>query len=152
MIIDVCIWYLVGCGIVKAFEPRIVHIQGANPTLVSAGVEVRHSDDYVLETKKSVRRESKDSLSQSEIENLISQYFPENSDIMIKIAKLESNFNPNAVHINTNGTKDIGLMQVNSIHGYDEEWIKNPVNNLKAARIIYDTQGLSAWVTYKKYL
>lgn len=32
------------------------------------------------------------------------------------IAKVESNFNPSAVAKNTNGTKDIGLMQINTIH------------------------------------
>lgn len=32
------------------------------------------------------------------------------------IAKTESGFNSNATNINKNGTKDIGLMQINSAH------------------------------------
>ncbi|GFO58976.1 hypothetical protein GMST_13010 [Geomonas silvestris] len=37
-----------------------------------------------------------------------------NPQILRAIAKVESNFNPRAVHRNTNGTFDFGLMQINS--------------------------------------
>lgn len=37
-----------------------------------------------------------------------------NPQILRAIAKVESNFNPAAVNVNTNGSYDIGLMQVNS--------------------------------------
>jgi len=36
--------------------------------------------------------------------------------ILRAIAKVESNFNERAVGHNNNGTRDIGLMQINSIH------------------------------------
>ena len=38
------------------------------------------------------------------------------AELLWGIAKTESEFNPRAVGINKNGTKDLGLMQVNSIH------------------------------------
>lgn len=38
------------------------------------------------------------------------------AELLWGIAKTESGFNPRAVGRNSNGTKDIGLMQVNSIH------------------------------------
>ena len=38
------------------------------------------------------------------------------AELLWGIAKTESEFNPRAVGINENGTKDLGLMQVNSIH------------------------------------
>lgn len=38
-----------------------------------------------------------------------------NPQILRAIAKVESNFNPAAVNVNTNGSYDFGLMQVNSI-------------------------------------
>jgi soluble lytic murein transglycosylase-like protein len=37
-----------------------------------------------------------------------------NVDLLRSIAKNESNFNPNAIHWNTDGTHDIGIMQINS--------------------------------------
>jgi soluble lytic murein transglycosylase-like protein len=39
-----------------------------------------------------------------------------NPDILYAISGHESNHNPRAVHFNTNGTYDFGLMQINSIH------------------------------------
>jgi len=34
--------------------------------------------------------------------------------LLIAIAKVESNFNPKAIHVNTDLTEDVGLMQINS--------------------------------------
>lgn len=39
-----------------------------------------------------------------------------NETILISIAKTESGFNPSAININTNGSRDIGIMQINSTH------------------------------------
>jgi soluble lytic murein transglycosylase-like protein len=36
--------------------------------------------------------------------------------LLIAIAKVESGFNPHAVHVNPDGTEDIGTMQINSRH------------------------------------
>lgn len=81
-------------------------------------------------------------------ESLIKKYFPDNYEMMIKIAMWESSMNPNAVNINRNGTKDVGYFQINSIHGYDESYLKVPENNVKVAREIYDKQGYQAWASY----
>lgn len=61
--------------------------------------------------------------------------------ILLKnIAVIESGGNPNAIRINENGTKDYGLMQINSIHfrqlslwGINEGNILNPKINIYAA-------------------
>jgi hypothetical protein len=42
-----------------------------------------------------------------------------NPTLLESIARVESNLNPNAVNRNTNGTSDIGLMQINSA------WLKS---------------------------
>lgn len=94
--------------------------------------------------------------SMSEIEKKICDTFPEDCDTMIAIAYAENrtlNAAPNP-NVNSNGSVDCGLMQVNSIHGYDCDYLENIENNLKVAREIYDREGLGAWSTYKsgKYL
>jgi hypothetical protein len=60
-----------------------------------------------------------------------------NPQILRAIAKVESNFNPVAVHRNTNGSFDFGLMQINSIWAPTlgkERWnsLGDPCNNAKA--------------------
>lgn len=83
------------------------------------------------------------------IEEKIRITFPEEPDIMLAIAKAESKLNPHALNrANRNGSVDIGIFQINSIHGYDEEYLKNEDNNLKIAREIYEKQGITAWASY----
>lgn len=57
--------------------------------------------------------------------------------LLKNIAKIESAGNPNAIRINDNGTKDYGLMQINSIHfkrlsrwGINEHNIMEPKINI----------------------
>ncbi len=54
--------------------------------------------------------------------------------LLIAIAKGESNFNPRAVNINRNGTKDYGIMQINSYwlekYKIPKEWIFEPCYNI----------------------
>lgn len=83
------------------------------------------------------------------IEEKIRITFPEEPDIMLAIAKAESQLNPHAINrANRNGSVDTGIFQINSIHGYDEEYLKNEDNNLKIAREIYEKQGITAWASY----
>lgn len=83
------------------------------------------------------------------IEDKIRRLFPEDPETMIAIAKAESKLNPHAINrANRNGSFDTGIFQINSIHGYDEEFLKNEDNNLKVAREVYDKQGITAWSAY----
>lgn len=56
--------------------------------------------------------------------------------LLYAIAKVESNFNPNAINKNTNGSYDYGIMQINSSHyktlGHDI-WLSlsDPCTNIK---------------------
>ena len=91
------------------------------------------------------------------IEEKIADTFPENPSIMLAIAKAESGLNPLATNKNKNGTRDTGLMQINSIHGYDDLDMMDVDKNLDAARKIYDLQGITAWAafnngSYKQFL
>lgn len=71
----------------------------------------------------------------------------------------ESRGNTNAYGVNTNGTSDGGLMQINSIHtdliSLQDRF--DPVKNMRAAYQIYQGSGWKAWSTfnngsYAKYL
>ncbi len=54
--------------------------------------------------------------------------------LLISIAKVESGFNPRAVNVNRNGTRDYGIMQINShwLEKYKipKEWIFEPCYNI----------------------
>lgn len=54
--------------------------------------------------------------------------------LLIAIARVESNFNPRAVNVNKNGTKDYGIMQINSSwlerYRIPKEWIFEPCYNI----------------------
>lgn len=82
------------------------------------------------------------------IEEKIAKTFPENPTIMMAIAQAESGMNPLASHKNTNGSVDIGLFQINSIHGKDQLELFDVDHNIEVARQVYEKQGLGAWVAF----
>lgn len=91
------------------------------------------------------------------VEAKIAKAFPEDPKLMIAVAKAESGLNPRAIHKNTNGTLDIGIFQINTVHGYDQLSLTDIDTNIKVAREIYNKQGLKAWTViatgaYKKFL
>lgn len=77
------------------------------------------------------------------------------------ICMAESSGNTNATNYNTNGSTDMGLMQVNSIHADmvsgDLQSLYDPATNVRIAYAIYQSAGWRAWSTflngaYTKYL
>lgn len=71
---------------------------------------------------------------------------------MVAIAGAESGYRNDAVNDkNRNGSIDRGFMQINSIHAGNSWYptdFNDPVQVAKAAKAIYDQQGLSAWSVY----
>ena len=58
--------------------------------------------------------------------------------VLVAIAKVESGFNPQAHNMNSNGSEDIGVMQINSSHipflekhGISRSLLWNPCANIK---------------------
>ena len=109
---------------------------------------VVQADPLVSNNEREVIKTKQGEKSQESISQLITKMFPECPETMLAIAKAESNFKNDAVNVNKNGSRDCGIFQINSIHGYDCEWLKDPHNNLDAARKVYEKQGLRAWATY----
>lgn len=50
-----------------------------------------------------------------------------------------------AVNWNSNGSWDAGIFQINSIHGYTMDQMKDYKQNIKAAKKIFDGRGWNAW-------
>lgn len=72
-------------------------------------------------------------------------------DRLAKIIKCESGWNPDAHHVNTNGSVDRGLFQINSIHktisnqdSYDFK------KNIDFGIKLFKRQGYTPWVCNKK--
>ena len=67
-------------------------------------------------------------------------------DILLAIIQCESSGNPNAFHINKNGSIDYGLLQVNTIHKPRMEKlglnIENPTDNFAFGLMLYKDQGV----------
>lgn len=88
------------------------------------------------------------------IEQEIRTVFPEQPELMLKVAKCESRLNPNAYNP-TNGSHDGGIFQISekyhgkalNLMGLDAYDIQD---NLKYARILYDKNGLSDWTASAK--
>lgn len=91
------------------------------------------------------------------VETLIAQTFPEAPETMVAIARCESGLKQEINGKNVvSHTNDYGLFQINEkvwdAH-FQEQGIdyKNSLeDNIKAARQVYDIQGVKAWVCYTK--
>lgn len=85
-----------------------------------------------------------------DIKEMIHFLFQENADNAIEVFTCESGLNPKAINKNTNGTIDVGVAQINSVHGVSERYLKNAWVNLTVAKSIFDAQGWTPWVCANK--
>ena len=88
-------------------------------------------------------------------EELLKIYFKDEWRLAKAIMLAESGGNEKAINTNTNGTKDRGLFQINSIH--KETNLFDPEHNIEVAYKVYKKQGWTAWSaynnkSYKKFL
>lgn len=84
----------------------------------------------------------------------IAQHFPPSAwSTACRVMLAESGGRPEATHINRNGTKDIGLFQLNEVHakkvGGIIESLYDVQTNIKLAGAIYQRQGWNPWVVCK---
>lgn len=89
---------------------------------------------------------------------LIHQYFPASAwPEAVHVASCESTFNTDAVHYDSDGTRDLGLFQLNT-GGTEQELLGlthhstadldlafNPTWNVSAAALLYQRDGWSRW-------
>jgi len=87
----------------------------------------------------------------TDIEKEIHLVFGDDWIEAVTIFECESGLNPKAVNdSNTNGTADVGIPQINTVHGIRAKWLKNPSIAIRVAKQLFDEQGgWSAW--YSSY-
>lgn len=76
----------------------------------------------------------------------------ENYKLAIAVAKAESGLNPEAINVNTNGSIDLGLFQINSTHYEKDECSLEKVvtveGNIDCAYSLWEAQGWEPWVAF----
>lgn len=90
------------------------------------------------------------------IDTPVEQYICEKWGLMdckvaLAVAKSESGMNCHAFNANDNGTIDVGIFQINSIHYDDDFTIADATDcykNIDKAHEIYQEQGWSPWVVF----
>jgi len=87
--------------------------------------------------------------------NIVTTFPAEERVNALKVVMCESSFNRKATNVNRNGTKDIGLFQLNSGGtlqrlGGDVKDALNPEWNVSAAYVLFQDRGWQPWVCAKK--
>lgn len=80
---------------------------------------------------------------------------PISADLMGHVAMCESSGDPTASNVNSNGTTDTGLWQINSVHQkahptWTVGWLKVPENNADAMSVLFrESKGPGPWSSSK---
>jgi hypothetical protein len=122
----------------------------SEPEPPSIGYEyhIESSEELVVPVFPNHACESRDHADFLEVASLAaSAGFPgDELHTAVAVAYAESLGDPNAVNRNRNGSKDSGLWQINSVHGFSD--LKNPLENARAAYEVWRIQGWSAWYAH----
>jgi len=72
--------------------------------------------------------------------------------VALAVAKAESGLKEDAFNVNSNGSIDVGIFQINSVHykkqGCSLKEIIDPYKNVDCAYEIYQSSGWNAWSVY----
>lgn len=87
------------------------------------------------------------------LDNYICEKFGNECQIALLVARAESNMNEEAININKNGTIDMGIFQINSVHwkkeGCNPKSLLDARKNVNCAYKIFQGSGWEAWATFK---
>jgi hypothetical protein len=103
---------------------------------------------------KELKKEEATYCEQDYVTGEICKYTDWDAKIMIAIAKSENGYemyggwNTDAYNINDNGTIDVGIFMINSIHGRSLEDMIDPIKNIEEAHRVWLSQGYYAWSDY----
>lgn len=140
-------------------------------TILLGAAALNFGDNYQIKAKEPVSPVSGDLAVIKEIEPEFTEYVPvevprlpqtieeeiravfgKDAEKALKVFQCESGLRPKAYNKNTNGSIDVGLAQINSIHGVNKRFLENPSINIRVAKQLFDEQGGSfgPWVCAKK--
>jgi hypothetical protein len=85
-----------------------------------------------------------------EVEEFVRAVFGKEADNALKVFRCESGLRAQAYNKNTNGSIDVGVAQINSVHGVPKRYLENYKINILVAKQIYDASGWNPWVCAKK--
>lgn len=95
---------------------------------------------------------TKDDCTKDDIVCLIYKYSAKygiNTETALRIAKAESNFKADVVNYNTNGTEDVGVFQINTVHKVDEWCRLDAECNIEWAIKKMSEVGTQPWYSSK---
>ena len=80
------------------------------------------------------------------VQAIYKEFWPDRR--IVTLVQCESGFNPVAVGYDASHNQyNYGLFQVSQYHGYNFDYLKNPYNNIKVAKTLYDSSGWGNWPT-----
>ena len=115
--------------------------------------EIEDSEiDNEYSNTETIRAEQPEDLpdysSNNSIETEIAEVFGAEHKIAMAIAKAESGLNPGAVNRNRDGSRDIGIFQINDRHGWSDEDRLDWKTNIRIAKELRDSRGWNEWSVY----
>ena len=109
-------------------DPLAKVVPTSTPTVTPIIIEVIEGDPIIGEINRTFKNESRVTIAK-----VIHCFFG------------ESKLNPLAYNFNKNGTADVGVAQINDVHGMSVEDRQDYRKNIKKAYEIFKRRGFSAW-------
>ena len=114
--------------------------------MITTWNDVNQAQAHISNVVVIEKREQNYTEKQQILDYIIEVFGDDSADAITIINKCENHaFNPGATNWNRNGTWDAGIFQINEIHGYSIEQMKDWKQNIDAAKKIFDGRGWSAW-------
>lgn len=105
----------------------------------------------VVEINQIVYGEEVLEIKEGSVEEMVLKRWGKDTPEALAVFRAESGLRCDAYNVNTNGTVDVGLAQINSVHFGDNFTIADAVDcekNLDKAYEIWKQQGWTPWVAY----
>ncbi len=136
--LSVCLVVLVGSAALWLDRAEAIHSRISEPTMDSGSVaRVMQSNTDALPAV---------SMDRPATLSLIRTIWGEHWQLGVAIAECESALQADAIHsANADGSEDVGLFQINSIHGRSRDELRDPIANTRFAYSLFQAQSTAPW-------